>query len=102
MIAYTLYDGDARIRREAETLVATGAYEVLVLTLKDRVAVQSQMIVDGVRIQQLNIAKYRGQESDQVHLVVLAHSLARAADGLASFASSGRWTSFMFTTCRTS
>ena len=32
MIVYTLYDTDARVRREAETLVATGQYDVHVLT----------------------------------------------------------------------
>ncbi len=60
MIAYTLYDGDARIRREAETLVSTGAYRVSVLTLKDGKEPR-QYVVDGVEIRQLDVEKFRGK-----------------------------------------
>lgn len=59
MIVYTLYDTDARVRREAETLAATGRYEIHVLALKDQ-AEPRQYMLDGVTVQQLDVAKYRG------------------------------------------
>ena len=60
MIVYTLYDTDARVRREAETLAATGRYEIHVLALKDQ-ADPRQYPLDGVTIQQLDVAKYQGR-----------------------------------------
>ena len=59
MVVYTLYDGDARVRREAETLAATGLYDVEVLALKDgnTPGVYSR---EGVNIRQLDVRKYRG------------------------------------------
>ena len=62
MLVYTLYDTDARVRREAETLVATGQYDVSVLTLKDQ-ATPRHYVLDGVRIEQLNVGKYRGSNA---------------------------------------
>ena len=60
MVAYTVYDWDARIRREAETLAATGEYEVRVLALKtDEVA--RDYVLNGICVQQLNVRKYRGK-----------------------------------------
>src|SRR5262245_41064468 len=59
MVVYTLYDGDARVRREAETLAATGLYEVDVLTLKDGKTAR-QYTLSGVNVRQLNARKYRG------------------------------------------
>lgn len=59
MVAYTLYDGDARVRREAETLAATGLYDVEVLALTDG-TVPRMYSRDGVNIRQLNERKYRG------------------------------------------
>jgi len=60
MIAYTLYTGDARVRREAETLAATQAYDVRVLTLKEGDTARDD-VIEGVRVQQVNVAKYRGR-----------------------------------------
>ena len=59
MIAYTIYDWDARVRREAETLASTEAYDVRVLALKTD-EVPRDYVVNRVHIQQLNVRKYRG------------------------------------------
>jgi glycosyltransferase involved in cell wall biosynthesis len=74
MIAYSLYDGDARIRREAETLVSTGRYEVVVLTLKNGKSTHPY-VLDGVQIQPLNIEKYRGKNPLKYILSYLAFTL---------------------------
>ncbi len=60
MVAYTVYDWDARVRREAETLVSIGVYDVRVLTLKTDDSAR-EYVLNGVRIQQLNVRKYRGK-----------------------------------------
>src|SRR5262245_12083012 len=60
MIAYTIYDWDARVRREAETLASTEAYDVRVLALKTD-QIPRDYAVNRVRIQQLNVRKYRGR-----------------------------------------
>jgi glycosyltransferase involved in cell wall biosynthesis len=60
MVAYTVYDWDARIRREAETLAATAEYEVRVLALKTDEVVR-EYVLNGICVQQLNVRKYRGK-----------------------------------------
>jgi glycosyltransferase involved in cell wall biosynthesis len=60
MIVYALYDGDARVRREAETLAATGLYQVKVLALKVG-PTPRKYALEGVEIQELNVVKYRGR-----------------------------------------
>src|SRR5581483_8889099 len=56
MVVYTLYDGDARVRREAETLAATGRYRVHVFAL--RVAKEARSYtIEGVNVQELNVPK---------------------------------------------
>jgi glycosyltransferase involved in cell wall biosynthesis len=61
MVAYTDYVGDARVRREAETLAAH-KFNVVCLTLKngDR---PTRFIVDGVEVRELNVRKYRGKST---------------------------------------
>jgi glycosyltransferase involved in cell wall biosynthesis len=87
MIAYTLYDGDARIRREAETLVSSGLYDVVVLTLKNGKSDESY-VVEGVRVQPLNIEKYRGKNPLRYILSYLAFT-ARAFLTVTRFAWAG-------------
>lgn len=59
MIAYTIYSSDARVRREAETVAALPGHAVTVLTLKEKV--KKRVFESGnVRVQELDIAKYRG------------------------------------------
>jgi glycosyltransferase involved in cell wall biosynthesis len=60
MIAYTSYPSDARVRREAETLAATGEFEVTFLALQDNDTAKSYEI-ENVRIIELDVEKYRGQ-----------------------------------------
>jgi glycosyltransferase involved in cell wall biosynthesis len=59
MIAYTSYPSDARVRREAETLTATGEYAVTFLTLQEKDTARSYEI-ENVKIIELNVKKYRG------------------------------------------
>jgi glycosyltransferase involved in cell wall biosynthesis len=59
MVAYTLYDTDPRVRREAETLASTGAYDVIVFTLKNA-DLPRKYTLNGVRVCELNVGKYRG------------------------------------------
>ena len=61
MIAYTDYSGDARVRREAETLAAH-SFRVRCLTTRNGGAPTS-FALDGVDVQELNISKYRGKST---------------------------------------
>lgn len=59
MIAYTSYPSDARVRREAETLAATGDFEVTFLSLQDNDTAKSYEL-ENVKVIELNVKKYRG------------------------------------------
>jgi glycosyltransferase involved in cell wall biosynthesis len=59
MIAYTSYPSDARVRREAETLAATGEFEVTFLALQEKDTATSYDM-ENVKIIELNTRKYRG------------------------------------------
>jgi glycosyltransferase involved in cell wall biosynthesis len=61
MIAYTDYTGDARVRREAETLAAH-SFRVRCLTTRNGGAPKS-FALDGVDVQELNVSKYRGKST---------------------------------------
>jgi glycosyltransferase involved in cell wall biosynthesis len=61
MVAYTDYAGDARVRREAETLAANG-FRVRCLTTRNGDAPRMYAL-QGVDIQELNVAKYRGKST---------------------------------------
>ena len=61
MIAYTDYSGDARVRREAETLAAH-AFHVRCLTTRNGGAPKT-FALDGVDVQELNVSKYRGKST---------------------------------------
>lgn len=61
MIAYTNYHSDARVRREAETLVSTGDYEVSFLVLKEKDRAESYEL-EGVKVIELNVKKFGGQK----------------------------------------
>jgi len=60
MIAYTNYLSDARVRREAETLTATGDFEVTFLALQEEDSAKSYE-TENVKVVELNVKKYRGQ-----------------------------------------
>jgi glycosyltransferase involved in cell wall biosynthesis len=59
MIAYTNYRSDARVRREAETLSATGEYEVTFLALNENGTADAYDI-ENVKLVELNVKKYSG------------------------------------------
>lgn len=59
MIAYTDYLGDGRVRREAESIAATGKYDVRVIALK-RGPRPDSYAVDNVTVMEMNQAKYSG------------------------------------------
>ncbi len=61
MIAYTDYAGDARVRREAETL-ASNAFNVVCLTTKNG-GQPTRFALDGVEVRELQVAKYRGKST---------------------------------------
>jgi len=61
MIAYTDYAGDARVRREAETLAA-GAFRVRCLTTRNGGDPKAYTL-NGVAVQELGVSKYRGKSS---------------------------------------
>ncbi|MBI9097598.1 MAG: glycosyltransferase family 4 protein [Spirochaetaceae bacterium] len=61
MIVYTLYTYDARVRREAETLVSSGCYEITVLCLKEEKKRRSYRKED-VSVIELNMRKYSGHK----------------------------------------
>ena len=56
---YTNYSIDARVQREAETLAALPEYSVSVISLKEGALHETQMI-RGVKVQEVDLAKYRG------------------------------------------
>ena len=60
MIAYTKYNLDARVRREAESLARDSGYEITVLSLKQDF-LPRHYISNGVAVKELNIEKYRGK-----------------------------------------
>ena len=61
MIAYTNYTTDARVRREAETLVQHG-YSVLFLSLDEYIRPRKTEI-NGVTLYQIKVIKYRGKNN---------------------------------------
>ncbi|RMD90250.1 MAG: glycosyltransferase WbuB, partial [Alphaproteobacteria bacterium] len=61
-VAYTHYETDARVRREAESLAARGD-EVDFICLKERRAGASERQCNGVRLYQIPVVRYRGQSS---------------------------------------
>ncbi len=61
MVAYTDYTGDARVRREAETLAAHD-FRVRCLTTRNGGAPKTYAL-DGVSVQELNVSKYRGKST---------------------------------------
>jgi glycosyltransferase involved in cell wall biosynthesis len=60
MIAYTQYKYDNRIKREAETLIAQGDYQVLLIVPKEG-AVPKRYEEHGVSIRELNMRQYQGK-----------------------------------------
>jgi glycosyltransferase involved in cell wall biosynthesis len=61
MIAYTLYPGDPRVRREAEALAGRGD-EVHVICLRERNVPRTE-VLQGVHVRRLLPGKYRGGRS---------------------------------------
>jgi glycosyltransferase involved in cell wall biosynthesis len=61
MIAYTDYAGDARVRREAETLASQG-FNVVCLTNRNG-GTPTRYALDGVEVQELRVGKYRGKST---------------------------------------
>ena len=61
MVAYTDYVGDARVRREAETLSAND-FNVVCLTTKNGGS-PTRFTVDGVEVRELGVSKYRGKST---------------------------------------
>jgi glycosyltransferase involved in cell wall biosynthesis len=61
MIAYTDYAGDARVRREAETLAATN-FNVVCLTIKNGDK-PKHYTLEGVEVRELGVGKYRGKST---------------------------------------
>lgn len=59
MIAYTNYPSDARVRREAEALAATGEFEVTFLSLRDKDTAKSYEL-ENVKVIELDVKKYTG------------------------------------------
>lgn len=62
MIAYTTYSGDARIRREAETLVAAGGYRVSIIVPRER-GQRRPYLLCGVRVVERGKAQYQGSST---------------------------------------
>ncbi len=60
MIGYTNYKSDARVRREAETLAATGDFEVSFLALKEEESARPYEL-EKIEVIELNVKKFRGQ-----------------------------------------
>jgi glycosyltransferase involved in cell wall biosynthesis len=74
MIAYTHYRVDARVMREAETLVAQNQYDVLVIVPKQgNQAITYEL--QGVTIQELNTRQYRGKSKSRYVLSYLKFML---------------------------
>jgi len=61
MIAYTNYEYDARVRREAETLARIGGFRVVILGLKADKRPRSFKL-RGVEISEINQKKYTGSD----------------------------------------
>lgn len=61
MVAYTKYPTDSRVRREAKAVASIPNHVVTVLTLKEKTKPRIYRM-DGVVVQELNIAKYRGNK----------------------------------------
>jgi len=61
MIAYTNYVGDARVRREAETLAAQG-FRVICVTTRNGAAPEC-FTLNGVEVRELHVPKYRGKST---------------------------------------
>lgn len=61
MIAYANYPTDARIRREAETLVAHGFHVRCVTNRNGDTAIRR--LVSGVEVLEVNVPKYRGKST---------------------------------------
>ena len=76
MIACTDYLGDGRVRREAESLAATGKYDVRVIALK-RGPRPDSYAVDNVTVMEMNQAKYRRNRFDIARAIVLFRSEIR-------------------------
>jgi glycosyltransferase involved in cell wall biosynthesis len=76
MVAYTNYVTDARVRREAETLVARG-FHVRCLTNRHGAKATSRMIA-GVEVRELAVQKYRGK-STLAYMGSYLHFLACAS-----------------------
>ena len=79
MVAYTNYAFDARVRREAETLAEHG-YDVVCLTTRNEGT--RQFMLNGVRVRELGVPKYRGK-SQLAYLVSYLRFLAAASLALA-------------------
>lgn len=62
MVAAADYDTDARIRRQAESLVQRGDH-VTAIVLGERGAGLTRLVRDGVEVIQLPISKYRGDST---------------------------------------
>lgn len=60
MIAYTTYSYDARVRREAETVVATGRYEVTLIVPREERRARSYEL-NGVRVREVAVGQYQGK-----------------------------------------
>lgn len=59
MVVYSDYPFDARVRREAETIASDPRFDVSVLALKQN-PLPSTYMVDGVRVIEMNVSRYRG------------------------------------------
>jgi glycosyltransferase involved in cell wall biosynthesis len=76
MIAYTIYSSDQRVRREAEAVASIPGHRVSVLVLKEH-ETRRTVEINGVEIQELDIAKYRGKSGvkyifSYIHFAFLA------------------------------
>ena len=80
MIAYTDYAGDARVRREAETLAAKG-FNVVCLTNKNG-GKPTRYTLDGVEVRELRVSKYRGKSTVAYLLSYLRFLLAASTSCL--------------------
>ncbi len=63
MIVYSVYPFDARVRREAETLAASGSIEVTVLCLREHDEAQSYATKEKVNVKELKMGKYGGNRT---------------------------------------
>lgn len=78
MIAYTEYAGDARVRREAETLAAAGfKVRCLALRIGDR---PTRFTLDGVEVCELGEAKYQGKRPRSYMASYLRFMLSATAE----------------------